>query len=272
MNLKQIIDGRGKNLTPEKLGGPLRYLFWGLATQIVEKPKDWEKLMNDFTLDERFCEQTSARRRELRDRLTVALVRGSSQKEAPLKEVTWKRFISGLVLLKTQRVTVELECKRKLSIVEINKSISISFNPTLFLINQTRNDDDRNPGVSSRLEGFLEKPTHAISEMKHPLGKLYWGLIDKFNAGGAWHKSMDAYLSNPINCEQIRNYRNDKFSNIKRDVCNTEGLSWMRFCQAIKALNLQEMTVNITITTDSDETFDISTTIDMNELEFIKVR
>lgn len=272
MNLKQIIEGKGKDLDPVELGGPLRYLFWALATQIVKEPKDWERLMNDFTSDERFCQQTPARRRELRDRLTVALVRGTSQKEDSVKEVTWKRIVAGLVLLKAKQVTVELVCKRKLTIAEIEKSISISFNPTLSFINQSRNDDDRNPGVSSRLDGYLENPIKAISEMKHPLGKLYWGLVDKFNAGKVWHKLMEQYLSDPINCEQIRNYRNDKYSNIKRDVCNTEGLSWMRFCQAVKALNIHEMQINITMTTESDDTFDASLNIDMSELEFIKVK
>ena len=272
MNLKQLIEGRGENLDPVELGGPLRYLFWSLATQVVKEPKDWEKYMTTFTNDERFCEQTPARRREKRDRLTVALVRGTSQKDLPVKEVTWKRIVEGLVLLKAKQVTVELVCKRKLTIAEIEKSISISFNPTLSYINQARNDDDRNPGVSSRLDGYLKNPVHAISEMKHPLGKLYWGLVDKFNAGPTWDKLMEQYLSNPDNCEQIRNYRNDKYSNIKRDVCNTEGLSWMRFCQAVKALNIHEMTLNITTTTESDETFDASLTIDMEELEFIKVK
>jgi hypothetical protein len=269
-SLKELL-GQAESLDPELMGGPLRFMFWSLSRQIIKSGADWDKHMQALTHDERFCVQSHAKRREFRDRLTISLVKGNSMRDKPVNEMTWNRALMGLALLEAENCTFEVKARKKLRRRDIEKVRSVSFNPTLLVLNRHRTDADKVIGIGERMKRYLEDPQVAVSEMNHPLGSLYWALVGEFNAHKHWEQLMEKYLSNPDNCEQLRQHRNDRYSNIKKAICNTVNLTWARFCQSLLALAIDEIEFTIIITTRSDETFTVTHTVDMSSLKFIKI-
>lgn len=268
-NLKDLLTL--EEIEESKLAGPLRYMYWLLARQIITEPKLWEEYMSAMTSDVRFCVQNSSKKRELRDRLTISLVRGNSMKEFPVTELMWNRFVLGLVLLKINHCTITVNAKKKLNKKDLEKSASISFNPMLLAINKPISNGDTVKGVGTRLAKYLKDPTTACLEMRHPLGIIYWAMVREFNANTHWEAEMDKYLTNPEYCVQLKQHRNDRYSNIKKAICNRENLTWGRLMQALVALSISEIDFTIRVTDTSDNTYDISHTVDMTDLKFIKV-
>lgn len=268
--LKDLL-GLEETLEADYMGGPLRFIFWGLCRQIVTSGSDWDKLLSKLTNDEKYCVQSHSKRREFRDRLTISLVKGNSIRTKPVNEMMWNRFLMGLVLIRTYNCTFEIKARKKLSRTTIEKVRSVSFNPGLLVLNKKRTDSDKIQGIGERMKRYLADPKVALNEMNHPLGGLYWAMVDEFSSHQHWDRLMEKFLSNPDNCEQLRQHRNDRYSNIKKAICNTENLTWGRFCQCILAQSIDEIEINVIITTDDENTYNVSHTVDMNTLKFIKM-
>lgn len=268
-SLTDLVEGT-EDLDPNLMGGPLRYMYWVLARQVFGGREGFLTHMTDFVNDERFCIQENAKRREKKDRVLTSLIKGTSFKDEPVKELQWKRFLEGMALCKVQSCTLEVTARKKLRIRDIERTRSVTFNPTLLSIDNRIASNDKVRGVGERMRRYLENPSEGVSDMNHPLGTLYWALVDEFRAGPQWERLMEEYLSNPDNCVQLRFQRNDKYSNIKKAICNKECISWSRWCQAILALAIDEVDLTLIITTADDSVFSCKHTVDMRTLEFIK--
>lgn len=254
------------------MGGPLRYLYWDLVRQKIPNKAGWEGALNKLSHDERFCKQDKARRREFCDRLTYSLIKGAPEFNKPATELTWNRFILGLVLLEMTDCTLTIKAKRKVLRRYIEREMSISFNP--YALNQTkrRSDEDTSVGLSRRLAPFIKNPTEAIEEMRHPLGKFYWSFVDIFQIKTVdnWNRFMSKYLQNPNNVAQIGKYREDLYNNLKKAVCNVYNLTWLAFCRCLAALGIDEIEITFTATDVNEKEYSTTHTVDMGELEFIR--
>lgn len=269
-NLSELLSK--VELDPNLLGGPLRYLYWDLVRQKIPDKAGWEKALVKLSHDERFCKQVKARRREFCDRLTYSLVKGAPEANKGATELTWNRFILGLVLLEITECTLTIKAKRKVLRRHLTREMSMSFNP--YSLNQAkrRSDEDTSVGLSRRLGPFINNPTEAIEQMSHPLGKFYWSFVDSFQIKTVenWNRFMSKYLQNPKNVPQIGKYREDLYNNLKKAVCNVFNLTWLAFCRALAALSIDEIEFTLNLTDSDDKEYTVNHTVDMGELKFIQ--
>lgn len=269
-NLSELLSK--VELDPKLLGGPLRFLYWTLVRQKIAGKPEFEEALVKLSNDERFCKQNKARRREFCDRLTYSLIKGAPDADKGATELTWNRFMLGLVLMEITECTFSVKCKRKVIRRTLDREMIMTFNPHALIQNKKRSDEDSTTGLSARLPVFIEDPIEAMAKMNHLLGKMYWGFVGEYQIRTVanWDRFMDKYLQNEKNVAQIGKYRDDHYSNLKKALCNTENLTWLSFCRGLSALGIDNVEFKFNLTDAKGDTFEVEYAVDMGDLKFIQ--
>ena len=224
------------------IGAYLQETYWNIVKKMQLGSSDWKDMAKAFARDERYRGRSTAEPNERLSRLATALTSGNMPGVGV--DLTWKRFIEGLVLLGIDTLTITMSGKRgKFSSKAV---VSASCHPHLDLLKTLNKEDEETVtrSASNALNHYFENPRHTATRvMEHILLKLLWGFFAEYNIrADMWRRLAASYVNNPKNCPALSNRRSDMRHNLESAIRYTKKLTWKRFLQALKAMDMREVT------------------------------
>ncbi|ANZ49054.1 hypothetical protein BIZ82_gp205 [Erwinia phage vB_EamM_EarlPhillipIV] len=249
-------------------GRYLQKCFWDLNDTLVITPAIWKRLVKEYVEDERFVGKSTATPEERMSRLTTALSRGSIKHLQP--DLTWKRFIEGLVFLKIQSLRVTATAKR--GNWGESKTVSAITRPETDHLRAVNKEDEEvsTESVGRTLNRFFDNPDKTATRvMEHILLKLFWQFIAAYKIDSRrWKELLIAYVNNPKNCPQIKSRRNDARHNLQQSIRRTKKLTWRFFLKALQAIDVRELKMAFLFTTESGKEIECYFKIDLTKHTF----
>ena len=246
----------------------LERVFWLILTLLQLDPLDWPKLMNAYVNDPRYVGRSQADPKERAGRLVNALTGGST--EGLEVDFTWKRFTESLVLLEVETCTVTVKAKRgRFKVERLARSF---FHPAADLLRTLRYEDEEelSKTASTVLNSYFANPKQtADTVMQHVLLKILWQLFAEYKIDATeWKQSVTQYVNNPKNCPDIATRRSDKRHNLQHAIRHTKKISWKRFLEALKAIDVRTMEFTLLCTIPGRPDIEQLIEIDLAHLVF----
>lgn len=265
--LNRLLDNGPPDDTP--VGIILQNVYWGLIRNELRLGQpDWLKLLEDYVADERFKGRSTAEPKERVSRLINALTGGSVR--GVHVDFTWVRFIESMVMLRMETVTLTMKCYR--GKFGSAKMVSGSFNPKndLLKIISGETEEDLTASASQTLNVFFRDRQHTATQvMEHVLLRILWGFFAEYNVDAEmWRRLSIAYVNNPKNCPALSNRRNDKRHNLQSSIRYTKKISWKKFLEALKALDVRKFTCAFLCTNEKGRSYEYEVNVDLTKLTF----
>lgn len=249
-------------------GEYLRKAYWRLANVMQLSPIDWKNLLAEYVADERYVGRSNADVSERAGRLTNALTGGSVR--GVNVDFTWKRLMEGLVLLHIETLTVSVEARK--GNFKTERLVRSSCHPHLEMLKivNRENEEELIGSANKALNTYFRNPRQTANQvMEHVLLKILWGFFAEYNIDTEmWHKLSSAYVSNPLNCPALSNRRNDMRHNLQSTIRYTKKITWKRFLQALKAIDIRTFTCTFKATNDKQRDYEVTFVVDLTELVF----
>lgn len=269
---------KNKNLNKRLQNGPpedtpagiiLQGVYWDLVKHEMRLGSvNWMNMLKEYVADPQFKGRSTAEPKERTSRLINALTGGSVKGVSV--DFTWVRFIESLVMLQMETLTMTVKCKR--GKFGASKMVIASCNPKTDLLKTISGDteEDLTGSASQTLNAFFrnrrETATHV---MEHILLRILWGFFDEYNIDAEmWRRLSMAYVNNPKNCPALSNRRNDKRHNLQSSIRYTKKISWKKFLEALKALDVREFTCAFLCTNKKQQSFEREIVVDLTKLTF----
>lgn len=248
------------------IGSYLQTTYWGIVKVMQLSSNDWKDKAKEFANDPRYRGRSTAEPNERLSRLATALTSGNMPGLGV--DLTWKRFIEGLVLLGIETLTITMEGRRGNS--GQSKTVSASCHPHLDLLKTINREDEEtiHQSASQSLNlYFLNARNTANRTMEHILLKLLWGFFAEYNIRAEmWRRLASAYVNNPKNCPALANRRSDMRHNLESAIRYTKKLTWKRFLQALKALDMRQVNCTFKVRDSRGWEYEVDLPIDLTTL------
>lgn len=272
------MSNKSKNILDEILMGVktdppsdkmLRHAFWDIVPGYRITTLEWRDMMDAYVRNPKYSESKKKKTsyRDRAQRLTTALTGGSDPSKQP--EFTWKRFIEGMVVLDIDELTMSITAKR--GKFNIEKTVRATTSPK----------DDRVKNVTDKANEYRGAPTSKIiaelfadtkksaRSMEHVLLRLLWSLFDEYKLNKTtWETQIHRYIHNTENCAQLQHRRNDKKNNLQRTITYRKHLTWNRFLEALKVIDVTEIEIAFLTKRGNHPPVEASCTIDLTKLCF----
>lgn len=247
----------------------LRHAFWEIVPGYRITTLEWRELMDAYVRNPKYSDSKKKKstHRDRAQRLTTALTGGSDPSKQP--EFTWKKFIEGMVALDVDEMTMSVTAKRG------------KFNTTKTVRATTSPKDDRVKTVTDKEDEFRGSPTSRLiaqqfadtkktaRTMEHVLLRLLWSLLDEYNINKTtWETQVHRYIHNTDNCAQLQHRRNDKKNNLQRAITYRKHLTWNRFLEAMKVIDIKEIEIAFMTRRHGRPSVEACCTIDLTKLSF----
>ncbi|QVW28750.1 hypothetical protein pEaSNUABM8_00253 [Erwinia phage pEa_SNUABM_8] len=248
------------------IGAYLQETYWSIVKEMRLSSNDWKDMAKAFANDERYRGRSTAEPNERHSRLATALTSGNMPGVGV--DLTWKRFIEGLVLLGIDTLTITMKGKRgKFGSSAI---VSASCHPHLDLLKTLNREDEETVtrSASNALNHYFENPRNTATKvMEHILLKLLWGFFAEYDIrADMWRRLAAAYVNNPKNCPALSNRRSDMRHNLESAIRYTKKLTWKRFLQALKAMDLRDVSCTFKVRDSRGWEHEVGLTIDLTKL------
>lgn len=247
----------------------LRGAYWEIVKDHNISPPVWSMLMDKHVSNPKYGDTDPTKVRERAGRITNGLTGGS--KPETQAEFTWRRFIEGMVVIgiNTLHVTVSTKKDSKWASRKIVRAVT---SPKDDLVHTIKKDIPEIPGSASILLGdFFSNTEYTYQRlMSHVLSKLLWAT---FHAHGTtkntWDAAIHRYVHDTANCPQLLSRRNDKKNNLQQAITKTNKLTWKRFQEALKVIEITELEVVFgTVSLNPNDIVETSIKINLNDLSF----
>lgn len=267
---KRILDSLLTGITEDPPSDKaLRGAFWEIVKAHNISPPVWSKLVDKHVRNPEYGEVDLSKLRDHASRFTTGLTGGSMPESQA--EFTWRRFIEGIVMLDVNvlHVTVKSRKNSKWATGRIVRAITF---PKADLLHTIKKDVVEMPGSASILLGDFFANTEVTYQrhMHHVLSKLLWAT---FNVHGVtkntWDTCIHRYIHDTANCPQLLSRRNDKKNNLQQAITRTHKLTWKRFQEALKAIDILELDVVFgTVSANPHDIVETCVNINLSELSF----
>lgn len=248
------------------IGHYLQKAYWELCKMMRVSPATWKQMAKAYVEDPRYIGRSTAEAKERQSRLVTALTSGSV-KGLPV-DLTWKRFIEGLVLIRIETLTMTVEGSRGL--FGSKEMVSASCHPHLELMRVVNREDEETitQSASNALNRYFQNPRHTAERvMEHILLKILWSFFAAYDIRSEmWRKLSLAYVNNPKNCPAMSNRRSDMRHNLESAIRYTKKITWKRFLQALKAIDIRMLDCTFKVTDKRGHSFEYNFEIDLTEL------
>ncbi|QVW55716.1 hypothetical protein pEaSNUABM9_00135 [Erwinia phage pEa_SNUABM_9] len=248
------------------IGLYLQTAYWKTVSKMGLTPEIWKEKAREFAHDERYRGRSTAEPNERLSRLATALTSGNMPGVGV--DLTWKRFIEGLVLLGIDTLTITMKGKR--GKFGSSATVSASCHPHLDLLKTLNREDEESVrrSASNALNHYFENPRNTANKvMEHILLKLLWGFFAEYDIrADMWRRLAAAYVNNPKNCPALSNRRSDMRHNLESAIRYTKKLTWKRFLQALKAMDMREVTCVFLVRDSKGWEHEVELAIDLTKL------
>lgn len=222
------------------VGVELRDAYWRLVNLMPISPSDWKELATAYVNNPQFVGKSTAEPRERLGRLANALSGGNVKGLSV--DFTWKRFIEGLVLVNVETLTMTIKTYR--GRFKADKMVQGYCHPERDLLRTLNGEDDEDlrGSASDALNIYFQNAQGTAEQvMDHILLKVLWSLFAAYGiTESQWRQLVTKYVNNPENCPQITSRRSDRRHNLQQSIRHTKKLSWKRFLEALKAIDVRE--------------------------------
>ena len=264
--LDAILQGVKADPPSDKM---LRGIYWEIVPQYKITTLEWRELMDKYVRNPRFS-GGKAKKSSYRDRaqrLTTTLTGGSDPSKQP--EFTWRRFNEGLAAMDLDTLTVAVTATRgKFNTKKTVRAITSPKDEMVKYIND-KADIVEDKAISQLFAQYLSDTKKASREMEHILSKLLWSLFDEYGINKTmWETQIQRYLNNKDNCAQLQHNRNDKKNNLLRAIVKRKRLTWDRFLEALKVIEVKEIEIAFLTKRQGFPPVEASCTIDLTALSF----
>lgn len=248
------------------IGHYLQTAYWKLCGEMKLTPAIWKDMAKAYVNDPRYVGRSTADAKERQSRLATALTSGSI-KGLPV-DLTWKRFIEGLVLIHVETLTMTVQGSR--GNFGAKKTVAASCHPHLELLKIVNREDEEvvKRSASNALNHYFKNPRDTADRiMEHILLKILWGFFAEYNIRSEmWHKLSLAYVNNPKNCPALSNRRSDMRHNLESAIRYTKKITWKRFLQALKAIDMRSFQCTFKATNRQGQAFEYQFEVDLTEI------
>lgn len=248
------------------IGLYLQTAYWAIVRKMQLSPEQWKEMARTFAHDDRYRGRSTAEPNERLSRLSTALTSGNMPGVGV--DLTWKRFIEGLVLLGIDTLTITMDGKR--GKFASKARVSASCHPHLDLLKTINKEDEEQirRSASNALNHYFQDPRQTATRvMEHILLKLLWGFFAEYNIrADMWRRLAAAYVNNPKNCPALSNRRSDMRHNLESAIRFTKKLTWKRFLQALKAMDMRELTCTFLVRDSRGWEHEVELPIDLTTL------
>lgn len=246
----------------------LQRFYWDLWKLFGKTEYDWRQLVLKYVSNPDYVGNTDATFEERANRLANALTGGSTKGE--YSDFTWKRFVEGLVLLDVDVLTITMKTKRgNFGKENIISAVTLPKEDHLKTL-RGEDCDNHNESASKTLSNyFLDTGKTADVLMKHILLKLLWKTIHAYRINNqTWYRLLSAYVNNSNNCPQTSSRRNDKRHNLQQAARCIHKISWKRFLETLKMLDVREFTCCMNFKLVDGNIYEKEFTVKLSEYQF----
>jgi hypothetical protein len=256
----------------------LRATHWDVVRGITIPPtidaphgklnaKEWEKLLMIYVKNPRYRGDSIASPEDRAQRIKLALS-GGNIKGIPL-EMTWKKFIEGMVILGATTLTLTTKVVR--GNFGSSAIASASCRPSEELVNMITSEKKPAKGLpaSVMLNRFFSDTGHtSLHVMKHILLKVLWKLFAEFKIDElTWVRLSKRYVRQCChNIPDAESKRNDKRHNMQTVIRSTDKITWKRFLETIKAIDGRTMECTLLVQFQKLPPVEVTTNIDFSQL------
>lgn len=221
-------------------GVELRSAYWKLVNLMPISHSDWKILAQQYVESPQYVGKSTAEPRERLGRLANALSGGNVKGLSV--DFTWKRFIEGLVLVNVETLTMSIKTYR--GRFEDARQAKGYCHPQRDLLRTLNGEDDEDlrGSASDALNLYFQNTQQTAEQvMEHILLKVLWSLFAAYGiTESQWRQLVAKYVNNPQNCPQITSRRSDRRHNLQQSIRHTKKLSWKRFLEALKAIDVRK--------------------------------
>lgn len=245
----------------------LRYAFWSLTGELNLAPTEWTAMMTAYCANPKYGNDAKAKRKDRAVRITTALTGGGSPSKQP--EFTWKRFIEGLVVLDVDTLTVCAKTKRGRWGTEKLIKMSTSPKEDRARVAYGKEEEFLRGSATTRLNDTFTDIPKAKRVMSHILLKLLWSFMEEYQIDkNMWGTAMHRYVNDDNNCAQLHHRRNDKKNNLQQLITQRANLTWNRFIETLKVIDVRELEITFGITRGDRPVIETTCVIDITKLSF----
>lgn len=249
-------------------GKPLQEAYWILWEQQRYLREQWTALLGEYVRNPIYATKSKATDKDRVQRLTTALTGGNSRNIKV--DLTWRRFIEGLVVMKVDVLTVTMKAEK--GNYGETKTVKTSARPKQDILKTLNGEDREKPRLSAteELNLLFSNPRGTAGQMEHILGRLLWLFFAEFRIDSEfWARLSTNYVNNPANCPAIASRRNDMRHNMQQNMRMRKKLSWKRFLMVLKAIDVRKLECSFTITKEnSNFVYESTIYIDLTKLNF----
>ena len=256
----------------------LRATYWEVVRAItlpgtIEAPhgkldaKGWEDLLMLYVNNSRYRGESIASPEDRAQRIKLALS-GSNIKGIPL-EMTWKKFIEGLVILGADTLTLTAKVVR--GNFGTSAVASASCRPSEELVNMITSEKKTAKGLPASVmlnRFFSDTVNTSVHVMKHILLKVLWRLFAEFKIDElTWVGLSKRYVRQCCHgIPDAESKRNDKRHNMQTVIRATDKITWKRFLETIKAIDGRTMECTLLVQFQKLPPVEVTTNIDFTQL------
>lgn len=251
-------------------GNYLRSVFWTLVGPDKMKipSSSWTHLMREFVDNPDYVGSSTAKPKERAQRLANALT-GGSIKDLDT-DFMWKRFVEALLVLKIQKVTMRAEATRgHWKKKAVAQAAAVPRSEVLRVINKEDQESVPTPVSRALAALFNDTKKTATRTVNHILLKLFWQFVVEYQIDMTmWKTSITKYVHNPANCPALENRRVDKRNNLQACLCKTQKITWDRFLEAMKVIDVTNLSITFKFETENHRELEVDLDIDLTKLSF----
>ena len=248
----------------------LRNSYWELVSGYRVASCDWTKLVDRFITNPKYNDGKSekTKHRDRSQRLTTALTGGNNPDKNP--EFTWRRLIEGLVVLDVDMLTVSIETTRgKFNVKKVARATT---SPKADCETYSRRKvTEYRPKETSKIiaDYFIDTKKTATWQMEHVLLKVLWSIFNEYGLSKTmWETQAHRYVHDTNNCAQLQHRRNEKKNNLQRAITYRKSLTWNRFLETLKVIDVGEMTIVLSTQRNSAPIVENVFNINLKNLSF----
>lgn len=273
--IDRAIEGK-EEWSPDQI---LRAAHWGIVGAIIipgtiDTPhlklnaKSWEELLMHYVRNPLFRGDSIASAEDRAQRIKLALS-GGNVKGIPL-EMTWKKFIEGMVILGADTLTVTVKVVRgNFGTSAIASAACRPSEELLNMLNSERKPPAKGQPASVMLNRFFSDTTHtSVHVMKHILLKILWKLFAEFKIDElTWVGLSKRYVRQCCHgIPDAESKRNDKRHNMQTVIRSTDKITWKRFLETLKAIDSRTMECTLLVQFQKLPPVEITASVDFSQL------
>ncbi|QVW55252.1 hypothetical protein pEaSNUABM29_00212 [Erwinia phage pEa_SNUABM_29] len=252
-NFKMLMDGERPPINPA--GRPLQAAFWDLILAQKISSGMWREMLKDHVNDPMYLKQFRDSKRttviDRTNRLMTALTGGSSQ-DFPA-DLTWKRFIEGLAVMKQEQLIITIETKRGNfdSVCKVTDGTWVrpDFIKNLRDENKRKRKERFDNTASKDVNVYMIDPVYTYTHvMKHPLLRIIYRLVAGYGiTPDNWERWSTNYVNNPKLCPGTSSKRGDRRNNMKQALRHTEAITWRWFLIILQAMDVRKFEITFKV-------------------------